>query len=185
MARMQRIAALGHFLKLPWSAFAQMMSGMARLAEGMRVVAGGGVDRMLTSLGAGDRFDHTTSGAAQAAAGITVKEAEMSDNCGTNDCTIKLVQYTIVSIKRGHERILEHSQKLVLDPMDECGFDTWVIAEYVQRHPIPPGDQQYLRVASEVLDTWIKQPLHYEEKQLHILQEIANRIGPPAIPAEH
>jgi hypothetical protein len=56
-----------------------------------------------------------------------------------------------------------------------------VIAEWVSHHPVPPGDDIYLRVCSQIKCTWEKQPLYYEEKQLDILQEISNKIGPRII----
>lgn len=103
----------------------------------------------------------------------------MSDVTLSED-VIKLVQYTIVTIKRGEERILQRGEKMVVDPMDDAGFDSWVIADYTASHPIPPGDQMYLRVFSEILDSWDKQPLHYEEKQLRVLEDISRKIAPTA-----
>ena len=107
-----------------------------------------------------------------------------NDDCGTSEgyCEIRLFQYSIVSIKRGEERILEYGQKLVSDTMTECDFDSWVILDYASHHPIPPGERKYLRVWSQLLKVWEKQSLHYAQRQLDILQEIADRIGPAPAP---
>ncbi|HXM71283.1 MAG TPA: hypothetical protein VN970_09115 [Thermoanaerobaculia bacterium] len=105
------------------------------------------------------------------------------DRCGSDDCKIKLYKYTIVSIKRGDEHILPdgQGQVLIVDPMDDCDFDNYVIAEYVKDHPRVRG-VRWLRVCSDLQCTWDKQPLHYEEKQLDYLRSIAHsvrKIGGP------
>lgn len=106
------------------------------------------------------------------------------DDCGIDSCDIKLFQYSIVTIKRGEERILEYGQKLVLDPMTECEFDAWVILDFAAHHPVASADRQYLRVWSQLLKVWEKQPLHYAQKQLAVLQEISNKLGGPVyVPA--
>jgi len=173
-------------MKMPWSVFDWWLAGSVRMVERMRLAAGDGVERMLAPLAAAGGKDLTALGTGASGAATTLKEEkEMSDDkCGVTDCTIRLVQYTIVTIKRGSEDredrgVLERGERLVTDPMDDCEFDTWVIADYVRRHPaIPRGEEKYLRVASEVLDTWQKQPLHFEEKQLGLLERIAQGVNP-------
>jgi hypothetical protein len=178
-------------MKLPWSVFNWGLAGSTRMVERMRLAAGDGVERMLAPLAAAGGKDLTTFGTGDPGAATTLKEEKKmsDDSCGETDCTIKLVQFTIVSIKRGDERIiLQRGQKLVTDPMDESDFDTWVIAEYLQsdeykewcktHKPIAEQDKRYLRVSSEILDTWQKQPLHFREEQLKYLKRIADGVNP-------
>jgi hypothetical protein len=182
--------AAGQLLLLPWSVFTSMVAaGLARLAEEAKPGAG-------AAIGSDGFKERTTSGAPNTSAGTTIhKETKMSyeDACGEEACEIQLYSYTIVTIKRGAERILFRGAKLVTDPMDQCEFDAWVIAEYLQspehkknqerpqdededRRPIVhEGDKRWLRVSSEIQHTWGKQPLHYRERQLQLLQKIADK----------
>ncbi|HKI03139.1 MAG TPA: hypothetical protein VKK31_14275 [Thermoanaerobaculia bacterium] len=64
----------------------------------------------------------------------TKEERTMSDhnhNC-CHDETVKLVEYTIVSIKPCDERIIKRGQVIYADDMDDNAFATWVIARYLQ-----------------------------------------------------
>src|SRR4051794_34023902 len=54
------------------------------------------------------------------------------DCCGDHDETVKLVEYTIVSIKPCDERIIKRGQIIYADEMDDGAFATWVIARYLQ-----------------------------------------------------
>ena len=103
-------------------------------------------------------------------------ERKMSDCCCHDEGTmVKLVEYTIVTIKRCRERILKKAQKIYADEMTEEEFNTWVIALYCQEtpeeqreaakgygddedwEPITHGDKRYLRVFSQVLQSWPRQ----------------------------
>jgi hypothetical protein len=171
----------GQMMLLPWNVFASMAGGVARMAASGGTVA----MRAIPAPAAAASEASTNPGAAIAGAATTFRKEtkQMSDECGVGDCKIRLYKYTIVSIKRGAEHILRDGsgQLLIRDPMDECDFDNYVIAEYVKRHPEVRG-VRWLRVCSELQCSWDKQPLHYEEKQLDYLREIAHsvrKIGGP------
>jgi hypothetical protein len=187
--------AVGQMMLLPWNVLASLTAGMARLVDGAKLTAGSGLERMPTPPPATRDDERTTSGAVSASAGTTThKETRMSyeDRCEVaDDCQIKLYSYTIVNIRRGAERILLRSEKLVTDPMDQCEFDAWVIAEYLQsekfrdemKHEDPrkrpiehEHDKRWLRVSSSLQHTWGKQPLHYHEMHLRLLEKIADRL---------
>ena len=175
----------GQMLLLPWNVFASMAGGMARMAASGGTAAVRAVPVPVPVPAAASEAS-TNPGAPIAGAATTFRKEtkQMSDDrCGVDDCKIRLYKYTIVSIKRGAEHILRDGsgQVLIRDPMDECDFDNYVIAEYVKRHPEVRG-VRWLRVCSELQCSWDKQPLHYEEKQLDYLREIAHsvrKIGGP------
>jgi hypothetical protein len=181
----------GQMMLLPWNVFASMAGGMARMAAsgspapvsgGIAPTSGGIAPASVAPAAASDAW--TNPGAAIAGTATTFRKEtkQMSDDrCGIDDCKIRLYRYTIVSIRRGAEQILYSDQVLIRDPMDECDFDNYVIAEYVKHHPTARG-LRWLRVCSELQCTWDKQPLHYEEKQLDYLRSIAHsvrKIGGP------
>jgi hypothetical protein len=131
------VQAVAQLLLLPWNMFASTVAEVARLATGApRAATGsGGTGTVPAPPPAAKVDERTTSGAPQGSAGtIRKKEAKMGyeDRCEVEDCEVKLYQYTIVSIKRGSEGILYTNSKLVTDHMEQCEFDAWVIAEYVQ-----------------------------------------------------
>ncbi len=104
-------------------------------------------------------------------------------NTNLSNDLVKLVSFNIVSIKRDHERALCCNQcKVFSDNMTDCDFDTWIIAEYVQGKldcKPPEGkapDSKDMRVVYQVLGSWPKQDLHYEEKQLQALWGIEHAI---------
>jgi hypothetical protein len=183
----------GQMMLMPWNLLATMAGGMARMAASgasgatapMRALPAAAA-AAATATAAAVSQASTNPGAAIAGAATTFRKEtkQMSDDrCGVDDCKLRLYKYTIVSIKRGAEHILRDGsgQVLIRDPMDECDFDNYVIAEYVKRHPEVRG-VRWLRVCSELQCTWDKQPLHYEEKQLDYLREIAHgvrKIGGP------
>lgn len=109
------------------------------------------------------------------------EESTMSDTDLSND-RVKLVQYAIVSVKREREEIFTFDQILVTDDMTGEAFATWVVARYIQEpdrpghREIPHGDKKYLRVYYSVLDSWPRESLHYEERQLDALRGIEHAI---------
>lgn len=175
----------GQIMVLPWVTFSWFLGSVTRLVQGMQQAVEGSIDAMPADLARLRQLDPTAAGTPSAGSAANFrKESEMGNrdcDCGVDDCTLRLIQYTIVTIKPGEERILHKDQILVREVMTQCEFDTVVVAEYLSRASIAPADRRYLRVWSEILETWQKQSLHYEEKQLFILQEIANRIGPPVV----
>jgi uncharacterized membrane protein YgcG len=106
---------------------------------------------------------------------IQQKEIKMPNTDLDND-RVNLVRYTIVTIKRGYESILQTGgEELVKERMSGEAFAAWVVARYAERNKIPDADKQYLRVYYEVLQSWPKQDLRYEERQLDILERIASQ----------
>ena len=85
----------------------------------------------------------------------------MSDcHCCDNDHgMVKLVQYTIVSIKRCDERILKEGKVIESEEMSPEAFATWVVAMYLQEPGVhvPHDDKKFLRVYSNVLESWPRQ----------------------------
>jgi hypothetical protein len=179
--RSRSLRLVGQMVILPWVTFSWFLGSVTRMIQGMQQAVDGSIDAMPADLSRLRQFDPTAAGARSPGSAANPEKESEIDNCGTDDCSLRLIQYTIVTIKRGEERILHHGQTLVRDVMTQCEFDTVVVAEYVSLHGVPPEDRRYLRVWSEILETWQKQSLHYEEKQLAILQQISNKIGPPVI----
>lgn len=93
---------------------------------------------------------------------------------------IKLVEYALVSIRRGAERMLPggSGQILVTGAMSGESFSTWMIATYLQSGapPIPHSEKKYLRVTWHVLARWPREPLHFQEKQLDALEGIRDAV---------
>ena len=109
------------------------------------------------------------------------EEVIMSAQDLSNDL-VKLVEYSIVSIERGDEKELpEGSGKVVFsDNMTSSSFAAWRIAEYAAGSPprsISTDATKYLRVYYRVLDTWPRQSLRYEERQLEILERIEEKMA--------
>jgi len=101
----------------------------------------------------------------------------MTDTNLNND-QVKLVEYSIVSIERDRERKLYETEKIVVDNMTGEAFATWVIAEFVQEQPhrVTHQEKKYLRVYYNVLDSWARESLHFESKQLDALEGIRRAI---------
>ena len=105
----------------------------------------------------------------------------MSDCCcDNNHREVKLVEYTIVSIKRCNERIITKGEVIYSDDMSDESFATWVIALYLQEpghEPIPHEDKKYLRVYHHVLESW-PQPSKdcCDDRQVDVLRDIERAI---------
>lgn len=110
-----------------------------------------------------------------------------------NDDMVKLVEFTIVTIERGKERLLERpSQVIVTDDLTGNAFSNARIADWVMKDR---GDRTVrtdtLRVYYNVLDRWPKEDLKAIERtvdaeedqarnlreQITVLREIADKIG--------
>jgi hypothetical protein len=100
-----------------------------------------------------------------------------------DDETVKLVAYTIVSVKRDEEKVMPQSGDsiVITERMSEQTFIAFVIARYMQSdyyRNLPPGeklapqDQKYLRVDYTVAHRWPLQPREFEQRQIETLQEI-------------
>src|SRR5215469_13605328 len=75
----------------------------------------------------------------------TVKMATDQENALTNleDDTVKLVAYTIVSLKRDDERIMDGGQASVIvkERMTGTAFIGWILAKYLQQQVESPEDK--------------------------------------------
>jgi len=109
------------------------------------------------------------------------------------DDTVKLVAYTIVSLQRGQERIMDGGQGsvIVTDSMTGNAFIQWIIGKYMQEevdvpcHPKPKQrraelikreELQYLRVYYVVSNRWPREPLKFEQNQVKVLREIRDEM---------
>lgn len=110
------------------------------------------------------------------------------------DDMVKLVAYTIVSLKRGHERIMDGGEgsMIVTDSMSGRAFITWVIARYLQQEVTLPGDTKSTQIRSDQIDPgelkyltvyyvvskrWPRHGLSFEQKQVTVLKEIRDEIA--------
>lgn len=111
------------------------------------------------------------------------------------DDSVKLVAYTIVSLKRGRERIMDGGEGsvIVTDNMTGKAFVSWILAKYMQQKvddPVQPGrkvrrgdprllprdELKYLRVYYVVSTRWPREPLEFEQKQVKVLHEIRDEM---------
>jgi hypothetical protein len=102
-----------------------------------------------------------------------------------DDEMVKLVAYTIVSLRRGHEHIMAggKDQILVLEKLTEEQFVARLIAQYTSSSnflDLPEAereaDQKYLRVYYVVSRRWPREPKKFEERQIKVLGEIKDRL---------
>jgi len=110
------------------------------------------------------------------------------------DDMVKLVAYTIVSLKRGQERIMDGGEGsvIVTDNMTGSAFTSWIMAKYLQEEIevpcdpagkkqradlIPSEDLKYLRVYYVVSNRWPRESLEFEQKQVERLKEIRNELA--------
>jgi hypothetical protein len=95
-----------------------------------------------------------------------------------DDDDVKLVAYTIVSVRRGHERVLPEGLDsiVVTDNLTAEAFSNSIVTQYFQT-PVgmytPAEDRKYLRVHFSVVRRWPREPLEYEEKSIAALRGIA------------
>lgn len=89
----------------------------------------------------------------------------------------RLFRWSVVSIRRGHEEVLDHGESLDSDCMSRDDFCRWMLARYVADHKLDPETTKYLRVYCREIDCWHKPPLFYREDQLEILSGIRTAIA--------
>jgi hypothetical protein len=88
---------------------------------------------------------------------------------------VKLVRYTLVSLRPCAERILPEGtgEVVVTGRVSSEDFAVGTISFYLESHEIPHEDKRYLRVVHRLLDRWPRQPLRCrEEKELAALEAI-------------
>ncbi|HEY6253581.1 MAG TPA: hypothetical protein VI685_26785 [Candidatus Angelobacter sp.] len=110
------------------------------------------------------------------------------------DDMVKLVAYTIVSLRRGHERVMDGGEgtMIVTDSMTGRAFISWIIARYLQQEVtipcnakpkqlrsdvIPPGELKYLKVYYVVSKRWPRHSLAFEQDQVAVLKEIRDGLA--------
>jgi hypothetical protein len=118
------------------------------------------------------------------------------------DDTVKLVAYSIISLKRDEEKILDGGEGsvIVTDSMTGKAFTSMIIAQYLQKKMDDPDDptkkkkisraellkrdrtwkardMKYWRVYYVVSTRWPRQPLEFEQRQISVLREIRDDIS--------
>jgi len=113
------------------------------------------------------------------------------------DDMVKLVAYTIVTLKRDHEEVMDGGQDsvIVTDNMTGEAFSSWIVAKYLQEEvevssaadpkktekrqrssQIDEEDLKYLRVYYVVSYRWPRQPAKFEERETEVLRRIGERM---------
>jgi len=142
-----------------------------------------------------------TSGRHTEAPPITLQEKEKGmPDTDLQDDQLKLVRYKILFVKRDLEHAFMEQEELVPENTTEIGYTAWKIAEFIQHldttdvpdkwksknYPpesrggkvskLPEDDKKYLRVYYEVLARYAREKFRYEERQIEILEDIANQM---------
>lgn len=105
-----------------------------------------------------------------------------------DDDSVKLVAYTIVSIKRDAERVMPRGAGsiVVTESMTPEAFATWRIADYLAsdgyrdlaaEEKLQPGDRKHLRVDYVVSRRWPRQSRNYESAELAALEGIRKKLA--------
>ena len=110
----------------------------------------------------------------------TKENRKMADNSLSND-QVKVVQYSILTIKADDEALLKETgatwpqTKVFTDNMTGEDFTAWVIAEFVSKHSEDlkkdPDIAKYLRVSYDVVSTYAAEDPHYERALVNAAQE--------------
>ena len=111
-----------------------------------------------------------------------------------NDDTVKLVVYTIVSVRRDAERIMPEGrdQLVITDNLSGEAFVAWIITGYIRKRLDGVADKsaserrqfeqeleaerKYLRVHYVVSRRWQREPMKFEERQIEVLKEISQAL---------
>ncbi len=121
--------------------------------------------------------DEEYSGVGEPNATTETKEGKTVPDTNLSDDMVKLVRYSVVSIKRDEEKsLLVGKEKVFDDNLDGEAFTTWVTSEVASAHGLSAEDRKYLRVSYEVLGRWPKQDRKYERSQLQKLEGIQRAI---------
>jgi hypothetical protein len=117
-------------------------------------------------------------------------ESDLNDPA---DNTVKLVAYTIVSLMRGQERIMERGEGsvLVTANLERDALESWILAEYLQKEieaghngqkqpratQVPAEELKYLRVHYVIAARWPRESLEWQEKHVAALRCIQDAIS--------
>lgn len=204
------VQLFGRMLLLPVSALVYSMEAFLRSLEELRSLMDQGVQTMtsyaappVTANGRGgsDSFENQAGGAPverKAEAATLARRIDEIMDTNMSDDMVKLVRFTIVTIKRDDEHVLgegkgpddedypsppryriARGEKIVTENMTDDSFSAWVISEYFQKdhhEPVDADDKKYLRVYHEVLKRWAKQDRKYEKNQLESLAGIEDAL---------
>jgi hypothetical protein len=174
----------GQMMLLPISMFAGWMNVLASAMQGLQPAQGrplgpycGGGPAPAPTGFKPTGFENVANVANQEAK----EEQKMSDRCGCDhrDKTVKLVEYSIVTIKPCNERIIFKGEEIYVDEMNNEAFAAWVIALYLQdpKHkPIPHDEKRFLRVFHRVLEEWPRPDDCCDDRQVDVLREINQAI---------
>lgn len=101
-----------------------------------------------------------------------------------DDDDVKLIPYTIVSIRPLHERAVDggSGEEVVAERMTTDAFLSLVIGKYLQSddgHKLDEQDRQYLRVHYEVVHRWPREPLRFREQRLDVMRDMSAKMPHP------
>jgi hypothetical protein len=195
---------LGQLIRLPITAFVFGMEMLVKTLQGWQEIADRGLITIVAEVSdareslpearsdpQGDESE-TDDSVEDGAESKPKEESQMSENSLNND-KVKVVEYTILSIKPDHERVLDippdkndpskkgHTfpkVRVFSDNMTGEDFASWVIAEYFQEHPgvLDPKDKKYVRVCYDVKCTFEPEDAHYDKEEVDVLREIRDAI---------
>lgn len=103
----------------------------------------------------------------------------MSDCCCKNDQMVRLIEYTIISTKRCHERILKKGEVLDTSDLDDESIATWVVAEYLHDSKVNLSEEERrnLRVYHQILESWERHEKDCcGDSQTDVLREISETL---------
>jgi hypothetical protein len=136
--------------------------------------------------------DRGSTNPARGAAALPLPDSKEEDKVADThlgDDMVKLVEYSIITVKRGQgeggdhsggEQELDAGRKVITDNLTEDAFVTWVVADFLKDEKkgknLPDSDRKYLRVYYNVLKRWPREELHFEEDQLAELRGIKEAI---------
>lgn len=115
-----------------------------------------------------------TAGAPTPGAQIPNKEERTMHDTNLADDMVKLVDYSIINIKRDDEKELKTDRVLVTDNLTGEAFSAWMIADFVREGAKGTGkdDHKYLRVSYSVRNRWPREEAHYDRDQVKVLERI-------------
>jgi hypothetical protein len=118
-------------------------------------------------------------------------EFGITDFTNLDDEMVKLVSYTIVSLQRGDERVMDGGEgNIVLTTrMTAETFTQWIIARYLQLKftdtdgkekmrgdLLPENERKYLRVYYAVPHRWPRLSFHHDQKEIAVLEDIRRAL---------
>lgn len=176
----------GRMMLLPVTVFVSATREMLSSLEPC-LPAGSGLGVGAEPAASGERRSTNDAGPPLAAPHSDCKEEIKVADTHLGDDTVKLVEYSIITVKRSRggdgegvtgERELHSDRRVVTENLTEDAFVTWVVAEFLQNggKSLSDEDRRHLRVYFNVLKRWPREDLRYEEDQLAELRGIRKAI---------